>query len=451
MAKPSNYPQPDLSRLTNRQMTISPYRGALEGELYLWVSDIVRQTGQPPADDGVPAEMYLMSTAQESIDVLMQAAPLANGMKLASGGAGGGGKQTVHADFHWLRRSDGRWVVDQVCFALAANSAANQLARQKAEKQALLDKAELRNARHVNARQAAFPVEHMPLQDFTQNVNFGNFLIETEIERAYEHAKEDGKLIENPVSEGWSMMGDLFGMGAGFLGGEKSAIEQLAGGNRADKLLDKSIKGLSHDEAFSYEMNNLSQILGEEGQAGAKRLATIAEQESQAFDLANMGKSMQSKEKSAGDKLIDAGLTLASFAAAGPWIKQIAGMMFDIAIASDAARVTKIRSRCYIFFVAGYIRQLTLSDTGGPVKKIDKKYFDLGMAAAPRPGAPGSLRVQLALLHYASEHYTDGGWGGYNYKRQNWHFPDDYITKWTPDLLGRSFATQLHKRKYLCE
>jgi hypothetical protein len=44
-----------------------------------------------------------------------------------------------------------------------------------------------------------------------------------------------------------------------------------------------------------------------------------------------------------------------------------AGMMFDIAISSDAARVTKIRSRCYIFFVAGYIEQLALTDTGRPV------------------------------------------------------------------------------------
>jgi hypothetical protein len=440
MGKPSNYPKPDLSRLTNRQMKIPPYRGALEGELYGWVSDIVRQTKQPPADDGMKAEMYLMSTAQESIDVLLQAAPLANGMKLASGGAGGG-KQTVHADFHWLRRADGRWVVDQVCFALTANSVANQLARQRAEKQALLDKAELRNESHVNVRKAAFPVEDMPLQDFSQNLDFGNFLIETAIERVHEHAKEDGKMIENPV-EGPDMMTDLIGMGAAHLGGAKIAGE---------KNLNKSVQELSHDGKFAFEQSYTSQILKQEKQEGAKQLAEFADKESHAIDFAKLGKSMDNKEKSTGDKLIDVGLTLAAFAPAGPWIKIIAGMMFDIAISSDAARVTKIRSRCYIFFVAGYIKQLALSDTGRPVKKIDKKYFDLGMAAAPRPGAPGCLRVQLALLHYASEHYTDGGWGGLSYKKQNWHFPDQYITKWSPELLGRSFATQLHKRKYLIE
>jgi hypothetical protein len=440
MGKPSNYPKPDLSRLTNRQMKIPPYRGALEGELYGWVSDIVRQTKQPPADDGMKAEMYLMSTAKESIDVLLQAAPLANGMKLASGGAGGG-KQTVHADFHWLRRADGRWVVDQVCFALAANAVANQLARQRAEKQMLLDKAELRNESHVNVRKAAFPVEDMPLQDFSQNLDFGNFLIETAIERVYEHAKEDGKAIENPV-EGPEMMVVLLGMGAAHLGGA-----ELAGA----KKLEKSVEGLSHDEKFAYELANSQQILQMEKQAGAKQLAEVADKESHAIDFAKLGKSMQNKEKSTGDKLIDVGLTLAAFAPAGPWIKCIAGMMFEIAIASDASRVTKIRSRCYIFFVAGYIKQLCLSDTGRPVKKIDKKYFDLGVAAAPRPGSSGSLRVQLALLHYASEHYTDGGWGGLSYKKQDWHFPDQYITKWSPELLGRSFATQLHKRKYLCE
>jgi hypothetical protein len=440
VSKPANYPKPDMSLLRSRQMQITSNRASVEGDLYMWMCDIVRHTRQPPTDDGIKPELYLMSTAKESIDVLMQAAPLAKSMNMSFGGSGGG-KQTVHADFHWLRTPDGHWIIDQVCFALVAHAAVTQLARQRAEKQMLLDKAELRSESHVNVRKAAFPVEDMPLQDFSQNLDFGTFLIETAIERVYEHAKEDGKVIENPV-EGPDMMVDLLGMGAGHLGGG-----ELAGG----KKLEKTVEGLSHDEKFAYELANSQQILQMERKAGAKQLAEFAENESHAIDFAKLGKSMQNKEKSAGDKLIDAGLTLAAFAPAGPWIKMIAGMMFDIAIASDAARVTKIRSRCYIFFVAGYIKQLTLSDTGGPVKKIDKKYFDLGMAAAPRPGAPGCLRVQLALLHYASDHYTAGGWHGLGFRKQNWHFPDQYISKWNPVLLGQAMATQLHKRQYLIE
>jgi len=54
-------------------------------------------------------------------------------------------------------------------------------------------------------------------------------------------------------------------------------------------------------------------------------------------------------------------------------------------------------------------------------------------------------------MNYASEHYTDSGWGGLSFKRQHWQIPDDYITRWRPELLGRALATQLHKRKYLIE
>jgi hypothetical protein len=66
-------------------------------------------------------------------------------------------------------------------------------------------------------------------------------------------------------------------------------------------------------------------------------------------------------------------------------------------------------------------------------------------------GTGDSFRAQVSLLHYASEHYTQGGWGGLGYKPEKWNFPDQYITKWSPELLGRALATQLHTRKYLVE
>src|SRR5262249_16641549 len=157
-------------------------------------------------------------------------------------------------------------------------------------------------------------------------------------------------------------------------------------------------------------------------------------------------------EKSRGDKALDIGLELAgNIPGAGKFVKTIAGMMFDIAISSDASRVTKLRSRCYVHFVAGYIYKLALTDTGAPARKLDKKYFDLGAAAAPLPDTPGSFSAQISLMHYASEHYTDGGWGGLGFKPQKWTCPDQYVAKWSPELLGRAMASQLHRREYLIE
>jgi len=78
----------------------------------------------------------------------------------------------------------------------------------------------------------------------------------------------------------------------------------------------------------------------------------------------------------------------------------------------------------------------------------DKKYFDLG-ASLVSP----SLRFypQASLMHYAAEHYTAGGWGGLSFKRHNWTTIDDYIVNWSPELLGRALATQLHTRANLIE
>jgi hypothetical protein len=442
MAKPANYPKPDLSRLSSRQMQIPPYRGALEGELYTWMCDIVRQTKQPPTDDGARPEVYLMSTAQESIDVLLQAAPLAKSMSL---GGSHNGKQTVHATFHWLRTPEGRWILDQVCFGLAENAAATQLARQRAEKLALLDKAELRSESHINLRKAAFPLEDMPLKDYSLNLQLGSDLIQYAIERAHDNAKEDAKMLENPVTPA-DMALDMLTLGVH--AGKPGEMFKT-------KQLDEAAEGLKGEgrEIFSVLT---SDPVAARGAAAARNMAN-AEKLDKAREFLDHSKSVKDdihtlheKEKSKGDKALEIGLDL-SGAIPCPFIKTIAGMMFDIAISSDAARVTKLRSRCYVFFVAGYINQLALTDTGVPPRKLDKKYFDLGVATAPKPGSPGSLRTQISLMHYASEHYTEGGWKGLGYRKQNWHFPDQYMIKWSPVLLGQAMATQLHKRRYLIE
>jgi hypothetical protein len=436
MAKPSNCPKPNLSRLTNRQVGMSTSRNTLEFQLFDWVRDIVRQTRQPPAG-GLSPETYLMASAKDSIDVLMQAAPI--GMTLGRAA----GQRTVYADFHPLLKPDGHWIVDAVCFGLSANAAASQIARTRAYKQSLTEKADLRTASYVNVRKIAFPAENMPLQDFSQNLGFGDFIIGTAIERVHERAKEEAKMIENPVVPK-EMIIDLLGMGISKLRTPEIRFKSI-------QEMNKSMAEASHAERFLAEGYNMPHILEAEGMERATRWAENVDKSLHVRDFGMLGETLQDKEKSAGDKIIEAGLTAAGFISAGPWIRVIAGMMFDIAIASDAARVTRLRSRWYIYFVAGYIKQLTMTDTGVPQSKFDQKYFDLGVAHAPMPGSPGALRTQLSLLHYASEHYTDGGWGGLGYKKQDWHFPDDYLTKWSPELLGRAFATQLHKRKYLIE
>src|SRR5271168_4621146 len=57
---------------------ISSNRNALESDLYDWVAEVVRHTKQPP-ENGLHAETILMATAQDSIDILMQAMPMALG------------------------------------------------------------------------------------------------------------------------------------------------------------------------------------------------------------------------------------------------------------------------------------------------------------------------------------------------------------------------------------
>jgi len=234
----------------------------------------------------------------------------------------------------------------------------------------------------------------------------GDTIIKSAIKRAHEHAREDAKTLENPVTP-VDMALDMTGMGVGHLAKAGEGAEHLA----------QYYEALAHGR-----------------------------------EARELGEKLREKEKSTGDKVLETGLALAGqIPGAGHFVNTIAGMMFDIAISSDASRVTKLRSRCYVYFVAGYINKLTLADTGVPGRKLDRKYFDLGTVAAPTPNSPGSFNVQISLMHYASEHYTDGGWRGLGFKPQVWTFPDQYVAKWSPELLGRAMATQLHKREYLIE
>jgi len=441
MGKPINYPKPDLSRLANRSIQFSTNRNDVEMQLLGWVSEIVYQTKQRP-EGGFKPETYLMASAKDSIDVLMQALPAAS-MQLPARNSGGNSarnKPLVHADFHWLRRPDGHWIVDAVVFAVHASAAADQLARQRAVRLKLQEKAEDRAESRIDLRKVAFPIENMPLEKFSQEIQFGDDLLEYAIERAHENAKEDAAMLENPVTP-VDMALDMGHLGVNAV---MPAGRAVKGAKDLEGTLAKEYHTLLTNSPVAREAAHAAHVAHQTHQ-----LHKTYEIAHGAHTALEAGEVAHEHEKSTGDKALEIGLDVASVFS--PYVKTLAGMMFEIAIASDAARVTKLRSRCYVLFVAGYIGQLTLTDTGRPRRALDQKYFDLGVKIAPKPGTPGSMRTQLALLHYASEHYTDGGWRGLGYTKEHWHFPDQYIVKWSPALLGRSFATRLHKRKYLIE
>src|SRR5437588_8946215 len=180
-------------------------------DLLEWMGDVVRHTRQPP-EGGIHAEAILMSTAQDSIDVLMQAP---TGMAVG----GSGGKLQLHAQFHWGRFPDGRWYVSAVSFGLNVDVAQMNLARHRALKQRLSDQAELQNAQHVHLRPIAFPAENHVVT-WTSDIYHGDMIIKSAIERAHEHAKQDAETLENPVTP-VDMALDLASAGVGHLTGPK--------------------------------------------------------------------------------------------------------------------------------------------------------------------------------------------------------------------------------------
>ncbi len=447
MAKPVDRPKPDLSRLSTRRIKLPNTRNVLEGELYEWLSAVTQLTRQPP-ERGVDAATVLMSTAQDSIDVLMQAP---TGMVLGSSGD----KQTVHAQFRWGRFATGEWYVSAVSFGISAPEAQLRLARQRALKERLLYKAELENSQHTHLRQVAFPAESHQ-ESWAKDVHHGDWVIKDAIETAHEHAGEDAEMLKNPIT--WVDMGlDVLSLGAAagvpkFTGAEKleHAGEHLKGeAGGAWRLLTQNPVGQVELELqrrlFRIEALELAHMTAELGREDLKLYQELKE-----------------TRESKGDRLLYTAIDYASMIPlGGPFVRTIAGMIFDIAIASDAARVTRIWSRMYVWFVAGYVHQIALTDTGTPKLdsshgklgeawfKWDQKYFNLGVKTAPRVGSLGAFATQASLMHYAAEHYTAGGWGGLGFKPHNWKTIDDYIVNWSPELLGRAFATQLHTRDNL--
>jgi hypothetical protein len=450
MSKPHDYPKADVSQLSTRPIKLPNSRNGLEGDLYEWLIAITQLTGQPP-ENGVSAATMLMATAQDSIDVLMQAPP-----SMAIGDPSG--KRTVHVHFLWGRFTAGEWYIKAVSFGIDASRAEMALARQRAVKEHLLDKAELENSRHVHLRQAVFPAESH-WETWPREVQHGDRIIEEAIKTAYEHASEDAEALENPIT--WVDMAlDLASLGVGHITGPKfTGAEKLEHmGKQLTGEAGTAYKILTQSPVARVALEEERALLHIEALELAHKTAELGREDYKAYQ------ELKKTKESKGDRLLYTAVDYASMIPiAGPFIRTFAGMFFNIAIASDAARVTRIRSRLYVWFVAGYVRQLALADTGEPKLdrshgklgeawfRWDKKYFDLGVKKAPLPGGPGQFAAQASLMHYAAEHYTNGGWGGLGFRPHNWQTLDDFIVNWSPELLARALATQLHTRKNLTE
>src|SRR5262249_42971476 len=187
-------------------------------------------------------------------------------------------------------------------------------------KQRLLDRAEIRNAEHVRLRDVVFPMENH-VHTWASEIVAGDKIIRSAINLAHASAKKDAQMLENPVTP-VDMALDMAGAGVEHLAGEKNFIEE-----RLNKKLDKLVEELGHEERFSYEMHNMSQLLREEKLAGAKKMAAVHK----GFEYAEQGEkivdTIGEHERSRGDKALDIGLELAgNIPGAGKFVKTIAGM-----------------------------------------------------------------------------------------------------------------------------
>lgn len=166
--------------------------------------------------------------------------------------------------------------------------------------------------------------------------------------------------------------------------------------------------------------------------------------------------------KLAGDA-IDIGLPLA-FVEAGPVSalgSTILGSFLNIAIASDAARVAKARSRLYLFFASGILSNLFQPVMERPVMPASHKpgtaaryameelIFQLGALHTAKFTTRQKYLVQLALLHYAATHNTTEPWHFGNDVDQGWRHPLHYTLYWSRETMLRSFTWQFSRLKYL--
>ena len=362
--------------------------------------EIVQKTRNPYSSPMMRAAQLV--SHDTGIDIILNAPP---SMTLGASS----GRRKVFAQFLWGLTWNGEWYVRGVRFSTNLSSSQLKEAEKQALKERLLDRIELDYAKRYNPKATVFPAEEN-LETFVSDLELGDAIVASLIQRAHEAGQGAAKLLENPITP-LDLTLDLIGFGVGKAG---KASEKAAKLENAYERVD-----------------------------GVK--VTV--------DAQQRGSDARVGEKSKGDAILETAVDLAGLIpGAGPFINVIAGFVFDVAIANQAGAVTRIRSRAYSFLIAGFIGDITLTDTGVLKYRFDRNFFMQGQALARRLTPKHRYQVQLSLLHYASDHYTDGGWGGLTYlgyQKREWLFPDHYLVNWSPRLLGAALATQLPKIKYL--
>jgi len=389
--------KPDLTRWSSREISVTSNVDYFKASLAEWMADVVQQTKNP---FGSPfsraAQLVLHATG---VDVILHAPATLN---LA-------GRRRVFARFLWGRTWNGDWYIRAVAFSVVLSNRDLQEAERAALKERLLDKAEQEFAKRYHPRPYVFPAENR-VDSFADDLEKGNAIVASFIERAYLHGREVAQLLENPITP-MDLAVDAAGLGV----------------SKAGKMADRAGK--------------LKDIY--EGVDATKKV----------LDNDRRAKEVVSGKKTTGDAILETAVDMAGLIpGAGPFINAIAGLIFEVAIANQAGLVTRLRSRAYTFLIAGFINEITNIDSGGPVSRIDQGYMMFGRTLAMQLNSTHRYQVQLSLLHYASNHYTAGGWGGLvymGYRKSEWLFPDQYVVNWSPRLIAASLATQLHKIKYL--
>ncbi len=447
MAAPVSRPQPDITRWKRRDMEISVAN--LEFDLRSWIKEVTDYIGQNANMEGVSPPSYLVATA-DGVDRLRYA-PTAmatrNGNKTQS-------LHTVFANYVWGQRQSGYWFIRHVAFTLTKNEDA---AAQKAQyQQYLKDKAQDEYDKSFHAREAVFKAEEH-VQTWQKDYHTGETRLNALMEQVAEWGRKEASMPENPYT--WSDIALSFaGAGVSKVASRAEKVEALAkmykGAGVATKEAKETIElaeelKRSKKLAEFYEKIDKAKTWGER----AELLKKIAE--GQEGDLKN-----PKYDISRTDQLIDFGVDAAAevldafIPGAGGLLKMFAGMMWEMAHASQTKIVTTIRARVYTAFVGGFIEGLTLVGSSELKNPKDKEYYDKGYRMASHMTPQVSFEYQIALLHYATEYYTSGFWQGSSFevhglKNQDWSFPDDYKAQWSPELLGRAFLTKFWRAKYL--
>lgn len=174
MSRPVNPPKPTLAaRCSDRDMTVGNVLSAFEEELRKWIATCVTsRTVDPSTKSSFRREYELVDAAARDVQAIfdyVQSSPPS--MRL-------GGTYTVHADFQWGRLNNGYWFVRGVGFSIRGRVDWHPV-----------DPPERRIIHGFQPR----------IETFSIDIGFGEHLSHDAENTAYQQARKEAKLVENPI------------------------------------------------------------------------------------------------------------------------------------------------------------------------------------------------------------------------------------------------------------